>query len=242
MLDQINDELNVVLMNIFRQVLSALGVIALLATGGCSTIGHELQNQARLPSGRYIHIPLVSTYEESMLREATERATALHSQLRAFDVANKAVESKIRQLRFDPQARQVGKKSNRAKHNFDVMLTKSNLLEVRFAKGSSDLDQGIQDVLSKALSSGTFLPNSPEGSEQAHLVLQVATHKRVGLDSITARRLGNIHEFLKANKVPADAVKLKVVRVIDSGIPSKVDGSASRIIRVSALRLDPLKL
>jgi hypothetical protein len=218
-----------------------------LSLGGCATFEIEPASHARLASGKYVHMPLVSPDEDRLLREATERAMALHSQLRAFDAANKAVENRILQLQAEMQQGATGnrraivqspKTSPKAPHSIE-----SSRFDVRFAKGSVALDKKVIADLSKALGSGNFSQNPKAAEFKQLVVLQVVTHKKQGLDSFNARRLGAIHDEFKKHNVPMAAVKLKIVRVaMHPVIDQKADGNASRTIQLNSVRVGKLEL
>jgi hypothetical protein len=217
-----------------------------LSLGGCSTLEFEPANHARLSSGKYIHMPMVSTDEDRLLREATEKAMAFHSQLRAFDVANNAIENRIHQLHNEGQQvgkgnRRSGAKSAKAANYTDVV--QSARFDIRFSKGAVTLEKDVMSELSRALATGNFSHRSQAHELKPFVVLQVATHKKEGLDSFNARRLGAIHEIFKKNRVPTEAVKLKIVRITsDQANELKVDGNASRTIRLSSVHIRKLEL
>jgi hypothetical protein len=229
---------------IFFLLCASLG----LSLGGCSTFVIEPANHARLTSGKYIHMPLVSVDEERMLRDATERAMLLHSQLRAFDAANKGLETRIVQLRTELQ---YGARGNRrgsaqvtktSKTTSEQASVESSKFEVRFAKGSIALDKKVSADLSKALASGSFSKNTQSPDTKQLVVLQVATHTKEGLDSYNALRLGAIHDLFKQHNVPSDVVRLKIVRIAGSQAnEARADGNASRTIQLSSIRVGKLE-
>jgi hypothetical protein len=232
-----------------RKIFFLLCISFGLNLGGCSTFVIEPANHARLASGKYIHMPLVSADEERMLRDATERAMLLHSQLRAFDAANKGLETRIVQLRTEMQ---YGVKGNRRgsaqvtkapKTISEPAQVESGKFEVRFAKGSVALDKKVVADLSKALATGSFLKTAQSQDAKQLVVLQVATHTKEGLDSYNALRLGAIHDLFKQHNVPSDVVRLKIVRIAGGQAnEARVDGNASRTIQLSSIRVGKLEL
>jgi hypothetical protein len=208
-----------------------------LALGGCSTLEIEPTNYARLSSGKYIHIPLVSMDEDKLLKDATERAIVLHSQLRAFDTANKFMENRIQRLRSEMQSSSKGSRRGAPILLKDSKLILSNRFDVRFAKGSVTLDDQVVNSLSKALTQRSLALQAKQSEQKQLVVLQVATHKKDGLDSLNARRLGAIHELFKKHNVSADTIKLKIVRIPEPSpaVEMKGEGNASRVIQFSSL-------
>jgi hypothetical protein len=210
---------------------------------GCATFEIEPASHARLASGKYVHMPLVSPDEDRLLREATERAMALHSQLRAFDAANKAVENRILQLQAEVQQGTKGNRRAIVQPPKTQDPIQSSRFDVRFAKGSVALDKKVIAALSKALGSGNFSQNPQAAEFKQLVVLQVVTHKKQGLDSFNARRLGAIHDEFKKHNVPMAAVKLKIVRVaMHQVLDQKADGNASRTIQLNSVRVGKLEL
>jgi hypothetical protein len=219
-----------------KQVVLLISIIFGMGIGGCSTLEINPSNHARLASGKYVHIPLISRDEDKLMREATERATVLHSQIRAFDIANQVIENRILQLVGGPQKQLTARTRAVTKSQNAVDLAKLSRIDVKFSKGSFELDKKSVLELSKALSGGTFTFEANAKEQQSLMVLQVATHRKNGLDSINSRRLGAIHELLKSHNIPLDFVKLKVIRVSNGTLDSKTESNASRTIQLSSVR------
>jgi hypothetical protein len=219
-----------------KQVVLCIAIVFALSLGGCSTLDINSSNHATLASGKYVHIPLVSLDEDKLMREATERATALHSQIRAFDITNKVIENRILQLvsgsrkQLNSRTRGVNQLQNA------VDFAKLSRIDVTFSKGSIELDKKSVVALSKALSEATFTFEAKAKEQQSLMVLQVATHRKSGLDAINSRRLGAVHELLRTHNVPLATVKLRIVRVTNGALDSKTDGNASRTIQLSSIR------
>jgi hypothetical protein len=226
-----------------KKIILLLCACLSVVLGGCSTFEIEPSSHARLASGKYVHMPLVSPDEDRLLREATERAMALHSQLRAFDAANKAVENRILQLQAEIQQGTKGNRRAIVQPPKTPHPIQSSRFDVRFAKGSVALDKKVIADLSKALGSGNFAQNPKTAEFKQLVVLQVVTHKKQGLDSFNARRLGAIHDEFKKHNVPMAAVKLKIVRVaMHQVLDQKADGNASRTIQLNSVRVGKLEL
>jgi hypothetical protein len=223
---------------IYLLVCICLGLIL----SGCSTLEIEPVSPARFGSGKYVHIPMLSAEEDRLLREATERAMVLHSQLRAFDIANKAVEKRILQLQSEMQQGVKGNRRSILQSSKVKPQIQSSRFDVRFAKGSAVLDKKVAADLAKVLADGRFLQNAQATEFAQFVVLQVATHKKVGLDSLNARRIGAIHDEFKKHNVSSAALKLKIVRVAANQVlDQQLDTNASRTIQLNSVRVNKLE-
>jgi hypothetical protein len=221
-----------------RPLSLSLVTFLFIAIVGCSSFD---PHQTGRHAGTYLHIPIISRDEDRLFREATERALVLHSQLRAFDVANKSVEDRISQLKNESAQSVKPNRLTKARSLANVDTALLDTHAVQFTKGAASLDSKAVTGLATVLLNNQFSTESKLGTERSFLVLQVATHNKTGLDSLNMRRLKRIREVFKAHNIPAERVKLKVIRVVNPSGELTTEGNASRTIRLSLVRVGKLQ-
>jgi hypothetical protein len=220
--------------------------------GGCA-IGNP-PNSGSDPSEQAALLPinLVSSQEEQLLKEATERAHRLHKQLRELDARNVTI---VRRLpaTTDPKIALFDQKSaskSKGKVKAPALQAKSNSPEramavteklepltkfsLEFASGSSSLDEPNRMALMKNLGIATPAVQKIGGNSKSRIVIELATYEKNGLDRLSRERLKAITDLLQEAGIQAETVKLKTKRV---GTRTEVTakGSASRIVRITKL-------
>jgi hypothetical protein len=231
----------------------AYSLIVSVALGGCATGGPAglTGNASAQPTS--LPINLISSQEEQLLREATERAQRLHTQLRELDARHVTI---VRRLpaTTDPKIalydqklatnRKAKVRTTAVQNNLTTAperaLTVTEKLEpqtkfaLEFASGSSSLDEPNRLALMKNLGIPQPAVQKIGGNTKTRIVIELATYEKSGLDQLNRQRLKAITDVLQDAGIQAEIVKLKTKR-IGPRSEDTAKGSASRIVRITKL-------
>jgi hypothetical protein len=237
---------------------STFGAAVVFGLGGCALGLAPDEAGIGIAQPRSTNINLVSSQEEQMLKEATDRALKLHAQLRDLEARNVSI---VRRLpaSTDPKIAAHDQRlasSRKAKLKAQLAQGKPIATErtvavteklepltnfsVEFASGSSVLDETNRAALLNTLGMDSLAVRKIGGNTKTRILIQLATHEKNGLDRLSRDRLKAITNALLEAGIGAEAVKLKARRV-QSGTSEIAKGSASRLVRITKIEASAVR-
>jgi hypothetical protein len=239
----------------------AIVVIVSLFLGGCAT-GNFIADKADLNASiTPATISVLSSQEEQLLKDATERAQRLHQQLRELEsrnvtivrrlplTTNPAVLASDRRLALGRSGKlakgEASSKANRLLPAEQPVVVTEKLepqvkFAVEFAVGSAALIEPDRAELVKNLGVSNPSVFKIGGSAQTSIILELTTYKRQGLDQLNNARMKSIVEALTNAGVPAQVIQIKIGRVA-SRTAENAAGSASRVVRITRLNASAIR-
>jgi hypothetical protein len=238
--------------------LTFLGVSVVFSLGGCALGLAPDEASSSLVQPRSTSINLVSSQEEQMLKEATDRALKLHAQLRDLEARNVSIVRRLpastdpKIVAFDQRLASSRKAKIKAQpvqgraiaSERTVAVTEKleplTNFSVEFASGSSVLDETNRAALLNTLGMDSLGVRKIGGTTKTRILIQLSTHEKNGLDRLSRDRLKSITNALLEAGIGAEAVKLKARRV-QSGTSEIAKGSASRLVRITKLEASAVR-
>lgn len=240
---------------------STLLVAISITLGGCATGQVGLEKSDLIAPLAPAPIVIVSSQEEQMLRDATERAQQLHTQLRALEARNVTIVRRLPATTHPSvlanDKRLALSRSSKGKNTGaaaiagkfvgpEQAVVVTERLEpqikfaVEFAAGSATLKEFDRLELAKNLGVTNPTVFKIGGGVNTRIVVELSTHKRQGLDTLNSARMKSIVDALIEAGVPAQAIHTKTKRV-ESRAADSAQGSASRMVRITKLNVPAIR-